>query len=266
MKSYKTNSVTKDELIKWKNNPLENPRTSKEISITGQVYKYLKKEYDKIFSFNILDSIDDKDPISMTLFWKIEKEEKVIVYEDINNLILYKDDKHLVRCFEKNSLEYLKAYKIDKHPVTGDNIPKHILDSIKEHDLTEDIISTVDKAFNLFQKFSKISIFIDSETFTSLEKTKLIKFNYELRDFYINNFSMKQKNEISSTELFKYKENDLQSFSKDKILDYLIDQMNVLLDIEKEEYKYMANYIMIGALGIVIPQIKDMYPDFSFSF
>jgi hypothetical protein len=42
--------------------------------------------------------------------------------------------------------------------------------------------------------------------------------------------------------------------------------MNILLNIEKDELKYMANYIIVGALGIVIPEIREMYPDFCFSF
>ena len=39
-----------------------------------------------------------------------------------------------------------------------------------------------------------------------------------------------------------------------------------LLLSKKEEYKFMINYIVVGALCIVIPEIKEMYPDFSFSF
>jgi hypothetical protein len=39
-----------------------------------------------------------------------------------------------------------------------------------------------------------------------------------------------------------------------------------MLKCEKEEIKYMINYIILGALGIVIPQIKELYPDFVFGF
>jgi hypothetical protein len=42
--------------------------------------------------------------------------------------------------------------------------------------------------------------------------------------------------------------------------------MKQLLECDKEEFKYMINYIILGALGIVIPKIKELYPDFSFSF
>jgi len=28
----------------------------------------------------------------------------------------------------------------------------------------------------------------------------------------------------------------------------------------------MINYIILGALGIVIPKIKELYPDFAFGF
>lgn len=39
-------------------------------------------------------------------------------------------------------------------------------------------------AFEIFQKLSSLSIFIDSELFMNLDKKKLIKFNYEISDMY----------------------------------------------------------------------------------
>jgi len=39
-----------------------------------------------------------------------------------------------------------------------------------------------------------------------------------------------------------------------------------MLKCDKEEIKYMVNYIVLGALGIVIPKIKELYPDFVFAF
>ena len=35
---------------------------------------------------------------------------------------------------------------------------------------------------------------------------------------------------------------------------------------EDEGLKYMINYIIVGALSLVIPEIKENYPDFCFSF
>ena len=58
----------------------------------------------------------------------------------------------------------------------------------------------------------------------------------------------------------------MEEDSLEDIQKYLLGQLKVLLSCEKEDYKYMINYIIVGALGIVIPEIKEMYPDFSFSF
>ena len=127
-------------------------------------------------------------------------------------------------------------------------------------------ITLKDKALDIFQKFSCISIFIDSEWFTRLEKSKLLKFNYELRDFYNQNFSESQKNDICTRKLFVKSEDNFTNNTKEEVLSYLLDEIDALLSVNKEELKYMSNYILVGALGIVIPQIKELYPDFSFSF
>ena len=74
MNSYKKNQVTQSELIKWKSNPELNPRTNRKITEKREIYNYLKNCYDKEFSnklikYSLDDSIDDKDPISLAVFW-----------------------------------------------------------------------------------------------------------------------------------------------------------------------------------------------------
>jgi hypothetical protein len=284
MKSYNKESVKIQELIVWKKNSNINPRTSREISLTGNVYKYLEKEYQKNLVFinklvdsekclieselKLIDCIDDRDPISMNVFWRYQEGKKVIIYSDESNLILYKDSRGNIRCFEKESLSYLKAYGINKHPVSFEDIPIEILNKVESKNLVEErkTRSNKDFAFEVFQKFLKISIFIDSEWFLNLTKSQLVKFNYELREFYQNNFSEEQKKDISSIEIFTRVEKDLNQLQTEDIIKYLLEQIDVLLNIEKEELKYMSNYILIGALGLVIPEIKEMYPDFAFSF
>ena len=267
MEAFKRNPITITELTMWKSNSLVNPRTSRDIKENGKLYNYIKNEYSKQFPtlIKINDSIDDKDPISLVTFWIIENEIKKVVYEDISKLILYKDSKGFIRCFERESLEYLKAHKITKHPVSSEEIPKEILDLVVEKNLDKERedMTIKDKAFEVFQHFSKISIFIDHEWFINLEKSQLLKFNFELTEFYINNFTTEQRKNISEKPLFGQKEKTL---SKDEIITYLLRDMNILLSIERDELKYMANYIIVGALGIVIPEIREMYPDFCFSF
>ena len=247
MEAFKRNPITIEELNKWKLNSLINPRTSREIKKNGKLYNFIENDYNKhfpniqkeIINYSIEDSIDDKDPISLILFWIIENNIKKIVYEDISKLILYKDSRGLIRCFEKESLEYLKAHKITKHPVSLEEIPKDILDLIVEKNLEEERKNKTykDIAFEVFQHFSKISIFIDHEWFINLEKSKLIKFNYELADFYINNFTMSQKRNISNNKLFDKNEATLKTMNEEHIITYLLTEMNVLLNVEKEELK-----------------------------
>jgi hypothetical protein len=128
MKSFQEEKATISELMAWKLEPTINPRTMRTISETGKVYVYLQKEYEKAFpliitkknTYQVEDSIDDKDPITLKVFWIIENNKKKVMYKDTNNLVLYKDSYGFIRCLEKESLEYLKAYKINKHPVSNE--------------------------------------------------------------------------------------------------------------------------------------------------
>jgi len=290
MNTFNLNPITKSELIKWKKNPSKNPRTNRKIGPNGDLYKFIKAEYEKEFNntkidsesnietkkqkieedsneFKLEDSIDDKDPVTLNVFWKMENNIKKVIYEDINNLFLYKDKNGLIRCFEKETLAYLKAHKITKHPVTQEEMPPNIFITVKEINLLEERenMTIEDKALEIFQKFSSISIFIDSEWFLRLSKDKLKKFNYELSSFYRENLSKSQQDSVGK-DLLNKTEGELNSMNIKDIQLYLLNEIDKLLSIKVEELKYMCNYILVGALGIVIPEIKELYPDFSFSF
>lgn len=296
MNNFHSNPVTDQELIRWKSTPLKNPRTGRKISEKGDIYLYLKNEFDKnypdiitlkkntntkinkntkkvlslIEELKIEDSVDDKDPITLAIFWIQDGENKKVMYEYEKkcNLVLYKDSRGLIRCFEKDSLEYMKAHNISKHPISCEEIPKNIFENITAKNLEEERkdISINDIAFETFQKFSNISIFIDSLWFMDLTKDKLIKFNYEIKDMYYQNFNKSQMKEISEKLLFTLDNNNLETKDIDEVRKYLLDQMNSILDVKKEELKYMCNYLLVGSLSVVIPQIRDLYPDFCFSF
>jgi hypothetical protein len=265
MSNHYTNiPPTYEELMKWNMNKNINPRTNKTIKTNGKVYKYLESIWlrDKI-KIELLNCIDDRDPISMNIFWEEKDNKKQIIYnDDLANLIFYTDPKNKIRCFEKSSLEYLKLYNIRTHPITGDEIPTNIFDKINAINISDNNKSIDNLALETFQKFSKISIFIDHLWFLELNKTKLFKLNYELKDFWNQNFSEEQRNNIHNQIIFIKNESDMENDDLEDIQKYLLNQISILLDCEKEEYKYMINYIILGGLGLVIPEIKDLYPDF----
>ena len=281
------NHLTISELIQWKKNPLINPRTGKSIKETGGIYLIIEKVYNNCkvqidqyensqkcssisIKDNILNSIDDRDPISMNIFWKENNGNRIPVYleENYDQLVFYTDSKNLFRCLEIDTLRYLKTYNLLLHPVTTEPIPSHLFDNLEIVDLQHIHKSNTinDVALEVFQYFSKISIFIDYEWFTSLNKDNLLKLNYELTDFWNQNFTVKQKHEISSRSILNKNNSVFEDKSIDILQRYLLEEIKILLQCEKEEYKYMINYIILGALGIVIPKIKELYPDFVFSF
>jgi hypothetical protein len=273
MNTFTDDPITKTELLKWKECPSKNPRTNRKINSNGDLYKFIKSEYDRHFPekpkehFKLEDSTDDKDPITLNLFWKIENNIKKIVYEDINKLFLYKDINGFIRCFEKETLSHMKAHKITKHPVTQEDLPLDIFNCIEEINLEEERkkMTNEEIALEIFQKFSSISIFIDSTWFLSLSKDKLKKFNYELTSFFKENFNKTQQNSVSP-DFLKKSDSEINSMNINEIQLYLLREIDKLLSVKVEELKYMSNYILVGALGIVIPEIRELYPDFSFSF
>lgn len=285
---FKNNPLTLDELLKWINNPIYNPRSNCKILENGQLYKIINKSYlqnkslvdnlnQKQKPSHLLDPVkylqesnDDRDPISMNLFWEEQNGIKKVIYpsEDYNKLIMYRDSKNLVRCLEIESLKYMKTYNLNIHPVSCEEIPFEIFNEIEIFDISkiQNDKTIENSALDIFQYFSKISIFINYESFLELDKSALFKFNYELRDFWLQNFSKKQRDEISINTILLKDQTNMEEDSLEDIQKYLLGQLKVLLSCEKEDYKYMINYIIVGALGIVIPEIKEMYPDFSFSF
>jgi hypothetical protein len=299
---FKHNHLTINELVQWKHNPLINPKTGKVIKENGGtyqlidlIYKKNKTQVDEIFDnkfassksdckinininnaidiivkTNILNCIDDRDPISMNIFWKETDGKKQIEYseENFSQLVFYTDSKNLLRCLEKETLRYLKTYNLILHPITSEPIPSDLFDNLDIVDLAklEDEKTVEDIALDVFQYFSKISIFINYEWFTQLKKDKLLKFNYEIKDFWIQNVSDSQKLLVSNNPVLSMSNDDLDGKSTEEIQRYLLEEIRNMLKCEKEEIKYMINYIILGALGIVIPQIKELYPDFVFGF
>ena len=87
----------------------------------------------------------------------------------------------------------------------------------------------------------------------------------KFKDFYKQNFTDEQIN-IIGNNIFIMDESILKDKDLEFIQKYILDDMKKLLQVDIEEYKYMINYILIGGLSLVIKEIKDTYPDFSFSF
>ena len=157
MISFNDKEPSINELMLWKRNQNINPRTKRKIKKGKVLFNYLKKKYKDKFKngYDYLDSIDNRDPITLNYFWKEIKNGKEFVYKNLEDLILYKDDNNNIRCIEKKSLEYLKYYNINRHPVTMNSIPDFIMNNINNIDLknNENIESKSLRVFNNFQIF-----------------------------------------------------------------------------------------------------------------
>ena len=161
---YVKDTILIEELEKWLFNKKINPKTNKKMYKSSKIYKF----YD---SLNLLElyaknCINDIDPISLNYLWRIENGEKIIVHNNLNNIIFYKDNRNNIKFFEKESIIYMKGYDINYDPVTKEELPNNILDDIIGKKIIEDNIKTVKElSLEVFQLFSNISIFIDIEPF-----------------------------------------------------------------------------------------------------
>lgn len=264
MTSYDKIPITLEEYEKWQICKNVNPRTGKDISINGKIFKYL--ESIDIYNLYINECVNEFDPISLNYLWRKENNNKIIINNDLDNIIFYRDNNNNIKFLERDTLIYLKGYGITTDPITQERLPEHIFDNIEGKKLIEDNEKTLEElALEIFQLFVKISIFIDHNLFLKLTKDELIKLNYEIAEFFINNFNTEQQNLIS-TNVLKKKKNELEQLNDKDIKIYLLSQFKILLECEIEEFKYMINYIIVGGLGLIIPKIKESYPDYAFSF
>ena len=277
-KLIKSNPLSLDELKQWKNNPLINPRTNKTIKKDAITYKLIEKEYNKnknlieTCTLSILNKLleceDDRDPISMNLFWTEKDNIKTIAYplEELDKLVFYTDGHNRIRCLEKDTILHLKTYNILNHPVTMELLPPDMFETIIPINLENKKVSLDDFALNVFQIFTKKSIFIDYKLFMELDKNKLLTFNHEVKDIWIQNLTNQQRESISDEVLFHRTNLDLQKNNLEDIQKYLLGNLKIALECDKEDLLLMINYIIIGALGIVIPVIKENYSDVIFGF
>lgn len=217
----------------------------------------------------LLECYDDRDPISMNIFWIENDKIKKVIYPEceLQELVFYSDSKNLTRCFEKESLRYMKSYGITKHPVTQEIIPLNVFENIEILPIIRVEEKSIENfALDVFQKFSNMSIYLDYEWFLELDKPKLLKFYNELKDFWKENLNQEQRNQIINSELFPKSTNSLIEDSLENIQKYLLNIINKLLDCDVESIKFMINYIILGAFCAVVPKIKELYPDFLFDF
>jgi hypothetical protein len=93
----------------------------------------------------------------------------------------------------------------------------------------------------------------------------LILSDHNRQSLDFSNTRIENRQRISNN-LFLLSKNELNDNDIDFIKRTILENMKILLECEIEEFKFLINYILVGGLGLVIPQVKKDYPDFSFSF
>jgi len=248
-------NITINDTMNWSQNKLYNPITKHKIKLNSKTYKLFENKYKEFFpnNYSYIDSIEDRDPISFEIFYIIKNNIKQIIYENLDNLILYQDNMMRVHCFERKTIEYMKHYNILYHPVTMEKLPDNIFSNINTLDIN---ISISSRVHNIFNNMNNISIFIESDKFLKLCNIKLDKLYYETRDFYLNNLSNEIINKLN---IFTKKINEYNHMTFKNKQEYIISCYEILL--KNSINNNMFYYIIVGGLSTVIPEIKELYPD-----
>lgn len=261
----------KEKILEWYKNKSINPYTKRKIKENGVTFKKLMKLYNNFISEELkelelspLKSIEDMDIISLNKIWEIKDNKKILVYENIDNLITYKDENNNIHTFEKESIQYLKDYNIEFHPITKVRIPKNIFDSVniiipKKEKTNDDI------ALEIVQLLTHNSFFIDKEHFMKLNDKSIDKLYYECQSFFKSNIPQDKILQIQyCNDIFKI--NCIYFPTTINKKNYLLNSFLKLLEYEDDMIKIIACHIIIGGLSIVNKDIKKLYPDYNFNF
>jgi hypothetical protein len=268
-----------EKILEWFENKLINPYTKRKIKENGATYKKLMKLYNKfILDKNIinesnnnlspLDSIEDVDIISLNKIWEIKDGVKVLVHENTNELITYKDINNNIHCLEKESIQYLKDYKIDIHPITKVKIPQYVFDSVNITIIKKE--KSVDElALDMVQLLTHQSYFIDKNHIINLNECSINKLYYECYSFFEANLPKSKIQQIrNNSEIFKINPKYFGNYKTkcEERFKYLLKSFINLLEYDDDMIKIIACHIIMGGLSIVNKDIKKLYPDFNYDF
>ena len=138
------------------------------------------------------------------------------------------------------TLEISAKWKITIHPVTYNDIPDSVFESIEYKEIV--IEKTIkERALEVFQIFLNISIFIDFEDFLSLDNFKLGKLYYETQDFFHQNVNqslienIKEEGKKQNKQIYTLLVSEFDELNKEEQQKILLDSFEMLLTYENEE-------------------------------
>lgn len=272
-----------DKILEWYNNKKINPYTGRTIKENGPTYNRLNRMYFrfikdkqkndnlntiKIIENNIepINSIEDIDVISLNNIWKIVDNKRILVYNDPDNLITYKDEKGHIHSFEKESIQYLKEYKITEHPLTKIKIPQDVFDSvniqIKRKRKTDNDLIT-----GITSQLTHYSFFLNNEDINELNILQLNKLYYEIYSFYNENMPDNLKSQIFAKKIFNINPYQFdKDYGNNEKKRFILETLYNFLNFDNDLVKINACYIIISGLTIISKRIKLKYPDFILNF
>ena len=229
---------------------------------------------DDLFKFHI-DKIDKVEPISLTEIWDDINDQKVILLprEDYDKIKFYYENNKIIRCFTIETLTKMKVfnhlnqfYEL-KHPISFKPIPLFMFDNIQ---ITVDQISVAELANNVLNNILD-DYKPDYTLFLLLNKSKLIKLNFELFEFWNKNMDLNQRNEIYSTA-FNKNHIEFTEMCVEEIQLYILNEIKFLCDwrsannsigLVPDVPNYMIGLIIIGGIGEIIKEYRSEFIEYS---
>jgi hypothetical protein len=287
MAYFKSNPPTIKELNQWNQNKFINPRTGRKIKENSVIFRTLtifsrkssenfKKNINNYNKKNLMNHnklweelTDEEDPVSLIKFWEMRNNKKEWLNEvNKEEVIIYQED-NLVRGFHYETILGFYQNKIKKHPISGKEIPETVFNQMKIIcqnkniilEKKDDLENLNDLALRTFQLFNNLSIFINYEDYCNLNSHKLRILSNELKAFYLENLSFEQKNQVNPLRKSVFTFTEYETSRRQILLD-----IKMLIENSNEQNKFLICYLILGGLVLVIPSLKETYPDLEFGF
>uniref|UniRef100_A0A6C0LTZ4 Uncharacterized protein n=1 Tax=viral metagenome TaxID=1070528 RepID=A0A6C0LTZ4_9ZZZZ len=223
---------------------------------------------------DITVSEDDKDPVTMDIFWKIQDGKKVVESTNKYFIFSFQDSKKKIRCLSIFTLHIMVKNNDFTHPITLEMMSNDDIERakklIKLYDSKLGLFS-IEESFSpglrlkqkiteLFQKFHIHNIYFDVKWLLDLQViTKLNKIIIETHQLIVLNLKSINPT-LKENKLFIKKETN-KIIDILKLKEYIVEEWYKLIEMSNSPNNQIPIWIIAKGLSFVVPEIKRKYPD-----
>lgn len=236
-------------------------------------------------AFNDITSVEDEqDPITYDKFWEINNGKKIPTNINKYYLFSYIDSKDKIRCLTIFTIHDMINDDNYVHPHTMEQIPTTDIKRAKElikfyqtkiglfkEDETNHSpeYKLTNKLSKLFKRFHMHSIYFEEKWLMNIQDIyKLEKIIKETEKIANANFKQINPN-LTNFKIFTgrkkkaLKKNDTEGIEIEllELKEYIVGEWEKLIDAANNSNNQIPIWILASGLSVVVPEIKQKYPD-----